>query len=67
MKQLGIRIEEVKAVIQELNEMSCKFHQELFGICASAVKVEMSELLLAGHSFGAMTAISTAAKLSEKA
>ena len=57
----------MNVLVQELKEMSPDFHKKLFGMYATEVKVDIDELILSGHSFGAMTAVSTAAKLPEQA
>ena len=56
---------EVTALIEELKEMTPEFHMEIFGPFAPNVKVDMNELVLSGHSFGGITAITAASTLPE--
>ena len=53
------------ALIEELIDMTPEFHEQLFGKDAVNVNIDMTHLILSGHSFGGMTAITTAAKLPE--
>ena len=46
--------------------MSTSLHFDIFGDIQSDVKVDMSELILSGHSFGGITAVTTAATLSSQ-
>ena len=55
----------MKSLIQELKEMSTSLHLSLFGGNGHNVKLDMEQLILSGHSFGAMTAVTTAAKMPE--
>ena len=45
--------------------MDKNLHGDIFGVSTPKVKVEMDELVFAGHSFGAVTAISTSFRLSQ--
>ena len=64
-KQVDIKVSEIHALINELAEMSPEFHKQLFGDDQPNVKIDMSELILSGHSFGGITAVTAAARLPE--
>ena len=66
-QQLGIRVKEILALVQELTEMPPEFHKQMFGATTPDVKVDMTELILSGHSFGGVTAVTAAAELPENA
>ena len=64
-KQLGIRVSEITALVEELKELSPEFHMDIFGPFCPNIKVNMEELVLSGHSFGGITAVTTASTLPE--
>jgi len=59
-KQLKTRVEEINKASEALKEMSLDLHQNLFGEAFPNVKLDQTELILAGHSFGGATVIATA-------
>ena len=52
-------------IINDLRELTPEFHMEIFGPFAANAIINMEKLVLAGHSFGGITAITTAARLGE--
>lgn len=62
-KQIMIRSEEVLLTIDALRKLSPELHFKIFGGSAPNAKIDMSELVLAGHSFGAGTMIAVDSKL----
>ena len=46
--------------------MKAELNVDIFGLSRSDFKLNMEELVLAGHSFGGITAITTAASLKEQ-
>lgn len=46
--------------------MTLELNYAIFGKNADKVQIDMGKLVLAGHSFGACTAINTAHKLSDE-
>ena len=57
--QVKQRTSEVLDTIKELRDMSPELHFEIFGVSALNAKLDMSRYVLAGHSYGATTMIST--------
>ena len=63
------------AIIKALKEMSSNLHSSIFGFTevlgevvpgpGANAKIDMSELILAGHSYGAISMIATGAKLGD--
>ena len=52
-------------LVQELREMTPDLHKQIFGDSAPDAKVDMTELVLSGHSFGGVTAVTAGAELPE--
>lgn len=52
-------------VRKALKEMDKRLHEDIFGASSSKVQVDMDELVLAGHSFGGITAINSSFQLSQ--
>lgn len=65
--QVKQRVEEIHLTIDSLKELSPALHFWIFGGFAPNAKIDMSELILAGHSYGAISMIAAAAKLSDAA
>lgn len=65
--QVKQRVEEIHLTIDSLKELSPALHFSIFGGFAPNAKIDMSELILAGHSYGAISMIAAAAKLSDAA
>ena len=63
--QIKIRIAEIRSVAQALEELTPELHFEIFGGFAPNAKIDMKELILAGHSYGAATMIATASQMAE--
>jgi len=56
-------LKEMTALISELTEMKPSFHDAIFGGSGGKdFSIDMSELVLTGHSFGGLTALTTASK-----
>ena len=53
----------MNALIGDLKELTPEFHMEIFGPFAANAVIDMSKLVLAGHSYGGITAITTAARM----
>ena len=54
------------ALIEELTELSPEFHMDIFGPFCPNIQVDMEELVVTGHSFGGITAVTTASTLPER-
>lgn len=63
--QMATRTEEVLSVIETLKTLTPELHFEIFGGFAPNAKIDMSELILAGHSYGSATMIATDSKIAE--
>ena len=63
--QIKIRQAEVLSVIKDLKELSPELHFEIFGGFAANAKIDTDELILAGHSYGAITMIAADSQLAE--
>jgi len=64
-QQLKTRVDEIVKTREALKEMSFDLHVDLFGAAFPNVKLDMNELVLAGHSFGSATVIAVASQLKE--
>ena len=58
--QIKIRIAEIRSMVQALDKLTPELHFEIFGGFAPNARIDMRELILAGHSYGAATMIATA-------
>ena len=63
--QIKIRSDEIMKTIAALRDMSHELHFEIFGAGAPNAKIDISELVLSGHSFGGSTMIATANQLKD--
>ena len=52
-------------MIKDLKELSPELHFEIFGGFAANAKIDTDELILAGHSYGAITMIAADSQLAE--
>ena len=62
-KQLNIRVSEITALVEEFRNMTPELHLSIFGLENADVKIDMNELVLSGHSFGGITAVTTGSPL----
>jgi predicted esterase len=65
-KQVTQRVDEMVSVLQDITEMHSTTHSQIFGTTAPEAKIDIDQLVIAGHSFGGITALMTAAKLGKK-
>lgn len=61
-KQCNTRIEEIQAVVQEIVQITPEMHCQIFGPLFPNVQIDNSQLILAGHSFGGITAFMAASR-----
>jgi pimeloyl-ACP methyl ester carboxylesterase len=57
------RVDEMLCTVSELAEMENSTHMNVFGTTVPKAKLDMSQLVVIGHSFGGITAIIAASKL----
>ncbi len=57
------RVDEMLCTVSELAEMENSTHMNVFGTTVPKAKLDISQLVVIGHSFGGITVIIAASKL----